>query len=220
MSNYGAIILFMEFTDAVLRLLVAAGLGGIIGLEREYRDKSAGFRTQLLIALGTALFTISALDLSSMHGSSDPARIIGYIIAGIGFIGAGAIAKDGFSIKGLTTSSTIWVGAGIGIASGMGDFSLAAVATIIAMFALIALPGFEHWIDHLKRERTYTITATSLVGLDDVMSKFRSSSLKVHDYRRSMNGGNFVLRLVTSGKPNAHRHMEDYLLNEEKVIDF
>lgn len=211
----------MEFNDALIRLLVAAVLGGIIGLEREYRDKSAGFRTQFLIALGSALFTISAFDVvSQMTTPGDPGRIIGYVIAGIGFIGAGAIAKDGFSIKGLTTSSTIWVGAGVGIACGMGEFALAASATAITMFALLVLPTIEHSIDHMKREHVYIITTLSLNSLDQTINKFNSSSLRVYDYHRSMNRGDYVLKIMTYGSPKAHRNMEEYLLNEKEVIDF
>ncbi|MDQ3094073.1 MAG: MgtC/SapB family protein, partial [bacterium] len=180
----------MEFSDAVIRLLVAAGLGGLIGLEREYRDKSAGFRTQILIALGSALFTIIALEISRTSGpASDPGRIIGYIVAGIGFLGAGAISKDNFAIKGLTTSSTIWLGAGIGIAAGAGYFAVGTAATAIALFSLIALPEVENWIDHRKKEHFYVITINTKQTLDEVLKHFKASNLKVLDYRRSMRDG-------------------------------
>ncbi|MDQ2973382.1 MAG: MgtC/SapB family protein [bacterium] len=211
----------MEFSDALLRLLVAAGLGGLVGLEREYRDKSAGFRTQILIALGSSLFTIIALELASdIAIASDPGRIIGYIVAGIGFLGAGAIMKDNFTVKGLTTSSTIWLGAGIGIAAGAGYFAIGTAATAIALFALIALPEVENWIDHRKKDHRYVITITSKQTLDEVLSHFKASKLKIIDYRRSMRDDKYILRIMTFGKPSIHRRIEEYLLENEDVTDF
>ena len=104
--------------DVFLRLLLAAALGGAIGLEREYRHKPAGLRTNMLIALGSALFSVMSIDLGAAAGSPD--RIAAQVVTGIGFLGAGAILRSGENVHGLTTATTIWVNAAIGMAAGLG----------------------------------------------------------------------------------------------------
>src|SRR5512140_1676985 len=102
----------------VFRLVLAAGLGGAIGLEREYRHKPAGLRTNMLIALGSALFAILSVEVGASAGSPD--RIAAQVVTGIGFLGAGAILRSGQNVHGLTTAATIWVNAAIGMAAGLG----------------------------------------------------------------------------------------------------
>src|ERR1700750_763149 len=113
----------MTFSDAMLRLLLAAGLGAAIGLEREYRQKPAGLRTNILIAIGSCLFTILSLALTA--GAPDQSRVAGQIITGIGFLGGGAIMRYRDTVHGMTTAATIWVNAAVGIAAGTGQFALA-----------------------------------------------------------------------------------------------
>jgi MgtC family protein len=107
--------------EVFLRLALAAALGGAIGLEREYRRKPAGLRTNILIALGSALFSVLSFELGSGAGSPD--RIAAQIVTGIGFLGAGAILRSGASVHGLTTAATIWVNAAIGMAAGLGSYT-------------------------------------------------------------------------------------------------
>ena len=107
-------------TELVQRLLLAAVLGGILGFEREMRQKSAGLRTNMLIAIGSALFTLMSYEISA-DGSGDPGRIAAQIVTGIGFLGAGAIMRTDAGIHGLTTAATIWVNAAVGVAAGGGD---------------------------------------------------------------------------------------------------
>ncbi|MGH2677187.1 MAG: MgtC/SapB family protein, partial [Actinomycetota bacterium] len=111
--------------ELALRLLGAALLGGVIGLEREVRDQPAGFRTHMLVALGSCLFTlISAYGFGAFQGDPgvpyDPTRIAAQIVTGIGFLGAGAIIRSGMSVRGLTTAASLWVVAAIGMAVGAG----------------------------------------------------------------------------------------------------
>ena len=131
--------------DLLARLSVAAGLGAAIGIEREIRDREAGIRTHLLVALGAALFTvISAFgfrDILSASGPDvlvrlDPSRIAAQIVTGIGFLGAGAIIREGLSVRGLTTAATLWVVAAIGMACGAGYYWPAAAATVLTILAL------------------------------------------------------------------------------------
>ena len=125
--------------DIVGRLLAAAVLGASLGLEREVRGHEAGMRTHMLVALGSAVFTVlSIYGFPKMAGTAatDPSRISAQIVTGIGFLGAGAIIKYGTSIRGLTTAASLWVVASIGLAAGVGAYFLAAAGTLIALFAL------------------------------------------------------------------------------------
>jgi len=125
------------------RLALAAALGAVLGFERELREREAGLRTHLLVSLGSALFTIVSaygfrefLTSSGNVVSFDPTRIAAQIVTGIGFLGAGAIIRQGLSIKGLTTAATLWVVAAIGLASGAGYYSAAVITTAVALVAL------------------------------------------------------------------------------------
>jgi putative Mg2+ transporter-C (MgtC) family protein len=129
--------------EALLRLSIACALGAAIGFEREIRDREAGIRTHLLVSLGSALFTIvSAYGFHEFLASgdnivrTDPTRIAAQIVAGIGFLGAGAIIREGLSIRGLTTAATLWVVAAIGMACGAGYYWPAAAATVLTILAL------------------------------------------------------------------------------------
>jgi putative Mg2+ transporter-C (MgtC) family protein len=129
--------------EVLLRLAIACALGAAIGFEREIRDREAGIRTHLLVSLGSALFTIvSAYGFHEFLASgdnivrTDPTRIAAQIVTGIGFLGAGAIIREGLSIRGLTTAATLWVVAAIGMACGAGYYWPAAAATVLTIFAL------------------------------------------------------------------------------------
>jgi putative Mg2+ transporter-C (MgtC) family protein len=129
--------------EALLRLLIAAGLGGAIGLERELRDHEAGFRTHLLVALGACVFTlVSAYAWTDWTFSQrsgvvfDPTRIAAQIVTGIGFLGAGAIIVRGISVRGLTTAATLWVVAAIGMAAGTGYYEVGIGAAVLVLVSL------------------------------------------------------------------------------------
>lgn len=123
--------------EVLLRLFVAAVLGGAIGLERELRERQAGLRTHLVVSVGAALFTlVSAYGFNSFDGKVDPSRIAAQIVSGIGFLGAGAIIRQGLSVRGLTTAASLWLVAAIGMAAGAGYWEGALIATLGALLVL------------------------------------------------------------------------------------
>jgi putative Mg2+ transporter-C (MgtC) family protein len=132
--------------ELIQRLLLAAVLGGALGFERELRQKSAGLRTNILIAIGSALFTLMSYELADAAGA-DPGRIAAQIVTGIGFLGAGAIIRRDGDVHGLTTAATIWVNAAVGVAAGGGEFHLAFIATGVTLVALLLLHPIEKIID-------------------------------------------------------------------------
>jgi putative Mg2+ transporter-C (MgtC) family protein len=125
------------WADVLLRLFVAAALGGAIGLERELRERQAGLRTHLVVSVGAALFTlVSAYGFTDWGVRVDPTRIAAQIVTGIGFLGAGAIIRQGLSVRGLTTAATLWLVAAIGMAAGAGYWEGALIATLGAIITL------------------------------------------------------------------------------------
>jgi putative Mg2+ transporter-C (MgtC) family protein len=136
--------------DSLLRLAVAALLGGAIGLERELDEKAAGLRTHMLVASGSALFTlVGAYGFSSFlqHGkvvSYDPSRIAAQIVTGVGFLGAGVIFRQGFTIRGLTTAASLWLVAAIGMAAGAGYWAGAVLATVVGVVSLRPLEWLKN----------------------------------------------------------------------------
>jgi putative Mg2+ transporter-C (MgtC) family protein len=132
--------------NAAWRLLLAAGLGAAIGLEREYRSKPAGLRTNILIALGSALFTLISIEMAEANGG-DPTRIPSQIVTGIGFLGGGAILREKGDIRGLTTAATVWLNAAIGMAAGAGFYTLAIVSTFTALVVLTAFLRIERRLE-------------------------------------------------------------------------
>lgn len=129
--------------DLMLRLLLAAGLGAAIGIERELRHKPAGLRTNILIAVGAALFTTVSIRLGATSGTPD--RIAAQIVTGIGFLGAGALLRGEHSVHGMTTAATIWINAAVGMAAGAGEYATASVATAITLAVLTLLPPLENY---------------------------------------------------------------------------
>jgi putative Mg2+ transporter-C (MgtC) family protein len=133
----------LTWAELLLRIGLAAALGGAIGFERELRERQAGLRTHMLVSVGAALFTIvSAYAWTDWQFSNssgivfDPTRIAAQIVTGIGFLGAGAIIRQGFSVRGLTTAATLWVVAAIGMATGAGYYAAAVITTVLVLFSL------------------------------------------------------------------------------------
>jgi putative Mg2+ transporter-C (MgtC) family protein len=146
--------------EMIVRLLMASVLGAAIGFEREVHGRPAGFRTHLLVSLGSALFVLTSIAFYQTFGNFngtgpvgvDPGRVAAQVVTGIGFLGAGAIIRERASIRGLTTAACLWVVAAIGVACGIGLFSMALVVTLLALLSLLLLKKLENML----RRDSYT----------------------------------------------------------------
>ena len=172
----------LEWPELTLRLAVAAACGGALGIERELRDHEAGFRTHLLVALGSSIFTVVSaygfhgfLESGNTAVRADPGRIAAQIVTGIGFLGAGAIIRDGMNVRGLTTAANLWAVAGIGICCGAGYYDAAGIGTAIALIALWPLRIFaDIFIDRFRHESTrltLDVEAGAVDGVLDLISR-------------------------------------------------
>jgi putative Mg2+ transporter-C (MgtC) family protein len=209
-----------DFTNLFIPVLVAALAGGLIGIEREYRDKSAGFRTMILIAIGSALFTL----LSKMLGAGDDetTRIAASIVTGVGFLGAGVVLKDGASIRGITTAASIWLVASLGMAAGTGQFMLVGMATALAMVVLWELPPLERWLDRLHEFIEVSITIkNSDDAEDDILDIFDECGIKiVHIRRTRQDKSERIVHIKAKMTPAKRKALSEILVNEKGVLQF
>ncbi len=150
--------------DMLIRILLSVVLGSAIGIERELTNKSAGLRTQIMVCLGSCIFTILSIfgfsTAVTLYPLGDPARVAAQIITGIGFIGAGTVLRQGLTVTGLTTASTLWIVAAIGMACGCGKIYLAVISTLLAVAILVLIRIFELKImpNNLKHLRKVKIS--------------------------------------------------------------
>lgn len=206
---------FGNFLLTVLSLFFAAFLSGVIGFEREYHGHSAGLRTHILVAVGSALIMIlSIYGFGAFTADRDPARLAAQVITGVGFIGAGTIIQNGFDIKGLTTATTLWLVMAIGLAAGAGQFILAIIGTFIALFALVILRTFESNVNR-KAPKVFLLVQDNvpvLRNLHDIAKDIRVS-IKNIDSQITTFQGNRVLRLtITFSQMN---HASELMMIEE-----
>jgi len=208
----------MLSTETVLfRLLLALLLGGIIGLEREYRDKSAGFRTLTLICVGSGLFTLVSILLN--NGTTD--RIASNIVTGIGFIGAGVIFKSDKGVNGLTTAASVWAVAAIGMAAASGQYIISIATCIIMLIILIGFNPIEEWMDKLYKERIYKIISPyqpEILNKYEIMMK--ECRLKFEQVKRIRTGKDVHLQWKVKGSLKAHNSFIDKILKDESVAEF
>ncbi|NQX60143.1 MgtC/SapB family protein [Paenibacillus qinlingensis] len=151
--------------DLLIRMLIATLLGGLIGLEREWSNHAAGFRTHILVCLGsTTIMLLSIYGFSEFVNESnvraDPARLAAQVISGIGFLGAGAILRNGSVVSGLTTAASVWVVAAVGLCVGAGFFFVAVLCTFLALVSLLLLNKWEKYL--LRNRRVHEITVKVL----------------------------------------------------------
>lgn len=181
----------METIDYIVGILTAAGLSSLIGLEREIHGQPAGLRTHMILGVGAALAaTVSILyshELSSAAMPSDPGRIVAQVVSGVGFLGAGAILRFGVTIKGLTTASSLWTTAIIGIACGSGFFDLAIVTASLVFVILTIIDKLENAILTTYKTRTLRVSLEDRPGIvNDVRSALEEQKVRILSLSASM----------------------------------
>ncbi|HEY0897946.1 MAG TPA: MgtC/SapB family protein [Sphingobacteriaceae bacterium] len=182
----------------LVKIAVSIICGSILGFEREYRNKTAGFRTIILICLGSTIFTMVS---ESAMGESDD-RIAANIITGVGFIGAGVIFKDNLSITGLTTAAVIWVAAAIGMVAGVGDHYLALLLSLVVLIILSMFKWIEGVIDNLHHRQTFIIKFrdAELKKLEEAEDQVRKEGLDLKRLQVAKVNEALVVTVEISGK--------------------
>lgn len=148
-----------------LRLLISFGIGTIIGIEREYRSKAAGLRTMIMICLGSTIFTEVSIQLGGD-------RIASTIVSGIGFLGAGVIFKDGLSVSGITTATTIWICAALGMAVGAGEYYIALVSSVAVFIVLVVFDKLQRFREKYHQTRSYKIIVMNNHQHDSMIEQY------------------------------------------------
>jgi putative Mg2+ transporter-C (MgtC) family protein len=206
-------------TEDLIKLGIAILVGGIIGAEREFRDKAAGFRTLILITVGSTLFTIFSLR---MDPGFTQTRIAANIVTGIGFLGAGAIIREHGRIGGLTTAATIWLSAALGMGIGAGELNFVLISTFAILVILLLFPRLEIWIDKIRESRTYRITVATgnAHGIDKIHETLEASELQVYEHHQSKIGPTIVGTWHTIGSPQNHDKFVNTMLKDKDIEEF
>ncbi len=193
--------------EILVRFLIAALWGGLVGAEREYRSKSAGFRTMIMISIGSCFFTIMSIAIGA---PGNPDRIASNIVTGIGFLGAGVIFRGTNQINGITTAATIWAVAAVGMGIGAGYYFASACASILIFIVLALLPYLQTLIDNINQSKTYSVSC-----------KFTRQTL--HEFEESLTAHNLKYTLINQSRDNdeikATWHVQGYSSNHRKFID-
>jgi putative Mg2+ transporter-C (MgtC) family protein len=198
----------------LIKVGIATLCGAMLGFERQYKNKTAGFRTIIVICLGSALYTMVAQKnglLSNMN-----------IVTGIGFIGAGVIFKDGFSVNGLTTAAVIWISAAIGMVVGAGSYLLALISTVLTLFILILFHLLEDYVDKIHHERILSLVFDSadhdnLQVIQDMIKNLHLDSKVRHVGKKD---DCLEAIVVVTGHKKHTRKLDDLLLKMPQLKAF
>lgn len=202
--------------EIIIKLVVSTIAGFIIGAEREYRNKSAGIRTIMLICLGSTLFTIISLENSH---ETEVGRIASNIVTGIGFLGAGAILRDGFSVAGLTTASTIWVTAAVGMAVGAGQFELTFIAVGLVMVVLVLFSYLERYLDRIHRTiDLHVVFKADHCDIEDFEKKLEKLRLRFQRKKEWRNEYDVKLQYAIAGRSSDIKELMIYLISKKEKI--
>ncbi len=204
--------------EIFLRLSFAALLGAAIGVERDVHGRPAGIRTSAFVCMGSALFTILSLELARLTGDTSGTRIASNVVQGIGFLGAGAILREGGGLVGLTTAATIFAEAAIGMAAGGGLYAVAGFSTGLVLFSLVALGWFARWANLKPRIMEFRITTSHAESVaSEVQRLLAELKIKPQHFRVSMAGTSSIVEFQAEV---GHRQQEKIVeqLNRVGVV--
>lgn len=209
----------MDFIfEDFLKVLIAVLVGGLIGMEREYHDKAAGFRTIIFICVGGTLFTIISQNFGGEH---DPTRIAANIVSGVGFLGAGVILRDGGRVMGLTTASTIWLAAALGMGIGTGKYTLVGSALLVILVVLWLFPFLEHRIDNLREVKTYEVLIPFETDkLHELEILARNHKLRLQSQKQVKTCDEMLCIWEICGSPKNHQKLIDAILSDPQIREF
>lgn len=201
--------------EDVYKLLLSFLLGAIIGTEREYRSKSAGLRTMILIAVGSTLFTILSIRIGE-----DAGRIAANIVTGIGFIGAGIIFRENNRVVGITTAAIVWVTAALGMGIGAGLYAVSLVCFVISGCSLVILSPIQQFIRRKNQIRNYRLMCIyqkkTLILYEEL---FKSYDLKILRGEQNRSGSHITGNWTLQGSQKSHEELTDFLLNDAEVLE-
>lgn len=193
----------------ILRLLTAAGLGAIIGLERERDNQPAGLRTHMILVIGSALAMILSINIAEQYGG-DPARLAAQVISGIGFLGAGAILRYGFNVKGLTTATTLWSMAIVGLAVGYGYYLIGLITALLMLLTLTLINILEKKFIRTSVARTFIVQALDRPGIvKDIRKVITRLSEKIITFTIQKNIKSKRLRISIAAHVKVGEKMEN-----------
>jgi putative Mg2+ transporter-C (MgtC) family protein len=206
------------YLEEAAQVSVAFIIGAVIGLEREFRSKPAGFRTMIMVCVGSCLYTI----LSKESNTTSPDRIASNIVTGIGFIGAGVIFKEGISVNGLTTAALIWVTAALGMAVGYHNYPLAIVVAAIVVIVLFVLEPVQNFINRFHKVKDYRITIN---GIDNGFQKsieafFRENEISYRCMKIFKEDNNAVYVFRIGSADRKYDNVDRFLLQYAEVKSF
>jgi len=204
-------------TEIIYRLLLSFGIGTAIGLEREYRSKAAGLRTMIMICLGSTIFS----QISMSIGGNSPDRIASAIVTGVGFLGAGVIFKDGLTVSGITTATTIWISAALGMAVGVGNYFIALVGLGVVLIVLVVFEKLQVLIDRWHQTRTYRISVDRNPEFENaVVEEIRRLRLGFHRRRDvKLEIGSVVVYEII-GRESQLDQFNEFLKKEDRVRSY
>jgi putative Mg2+ transporter-C (MgtC) family protein len=205
--------------ENLIKLGMSVLVGGLIGSEREFRVKAAGFRTIILITVGSTLFTIFSMSIDPEHSRT---TIAGNIVQGIGFLGAGAIIRDGGRIGGLTTAATIWISAALGMGIGAGEFTFVLPSAVAVLIVLLLFPRVEHWIHRMSEFRTYQIVMDSRdeKSPEKIQQALAGCSLRIYEMSQKKTENTLVGKWHLVGAPKDHDRFILLMLQDVDVKEF
>lgn len=201
-------------TEQVLRLLLAIAAGMALGLEREWREKAAGFRTISLVSLGAAIFLL----LTDYIAPEEPARVIAGVVTGIGFLGAGAILRDRGQVVGLTTAATVWVAAGLGMAAAVGAYAIVALGVVSGIVVLLLFPLVD--LTALSRDtRRYTIDYGRSAWDEEALGdRLRQAGLSASPVMVSSSADGLEVTWQVIGRPERHNVLMRALSDDSSIV--
>jgi len=202
--------------EHIIKILIAFAAGTVLGVEREFRSKPAGFRTMILICVGATVFTILSNSFSSNQD-----RIASNIVTGIGFIGAGVIFKEGVSVRGITSAATIWIAAAVGMAIGLGFYTTAIVVLVIVISTLVILMRLEEVLDRFHQIKIYSVTfCVDNYSLDEMEQAMNDMNITFSKTKITKKDNDVVVFYKIEGRQHKHEEFSNFLIACKSIISF